>query len=121
MHHNNAPCNSPLVTWEFLVMNQILTVTNQPHFSDPNPCCFCVFMRIKNGLKIRSFCIVRKIQQKATASPRAITSSISRASSTNLITALSRVCVCVCVCECRRALMGVTGLGFTHILCTYFA
>jgi len=115
MHNKNAPRHTSLVTWQFLVMNEILDVTSQPNSPEFSSCCFYVFVRIKNGLKIRSFYRVCEIQQKARAGPTVITNTISRVSSTNGSVAIPSLCVC------RRALLGVTCLGLINIVCKYFA
>jgi hypothetical protein len=93
MHNINAPRHISLETWRFLVMNQTSTVIKKQHFADFSPRCFCVFVRIKNGLKILNFYKVRGIQQKATAGPRVIINKISRGFSTKGNTAVSRVFV----------------------------
>jgi hypothetical protein len=52
--------------------------TNPPYLPSLNPRDLCLFSRLKNGLKFRSFASLEEIQQQATAGPTAITNGSSR-------------------------------------------
>jgi hypothetical protein len=71
------------------------------------------FVRIKNGLKILNFVDYVKFKRKQ-QQVQAITNNSSRISSTKEVQQCQEYLY-------RRALLGVTGLGLTHILCKYFA
>jgi len=123
MYHKNASRHTSLATWQFFGNETNFYPTNQLNFPHINTWCFSVFMRIKNGLKIRSIYTVREIQRRhqqvQQPSQREIPEFLQP---TEIQTyQLCVWCVCVmCVCLCRRTQLGVTALSLTHILCTYF-
>ena len=75
---------------------------NPPYLPEPNPCDFCLFLGVKNGVKFRRFASLKEIQYQATAGPTAITNRSCRVSATNWSTAVASVRACAraraCVC-----------------------
>jgi hypothetical protein len=114
MGRENAPCLTSLAMRQLLVTKPNLPDQNPQHSHDLAPSEFCLFLILKKGPKVNHLSPVGEIQQKLTASPTDVPNRNSRGSSTDGSTAVASVCVRARVR--RRAVLGVTSLGFKHVI-----
>jgi len=73
LHHDNAPCHTPLLVWQFLSNKNITVCRHPPYSPDLAPCDFWLFPKVKMTLKGKGFESIQDIEAATTAQLKTFT------------------------------------------------
>ena len=62
LHHDNAPCHTSLLVWQFLSNKNIMVCPHPPYSPDMAPCDFWFFPKVKMTMKVKCFASIQDIE-----------------------------------------------------------
>src|SRR5215469_4391510 len=73
LHHDNAPCHTSLLVWQFLSNKNITMCPHPPYSPDLASCNFWLFPKVKMSMKGKRFESIQDIEAAMSAQLKTLT------------------------------------------------